>query len=195
MPLKPGNSKKAISSNIKKLSREGRKKEQAVAIALSNARRTKTEGVSKPVPRGKLDGVVRNILDETYVVQGAGKGSDGRSFENAWVVSTKDRNWLAGKMKKRDKKGSLKKEMNLYDLAKMCAEPEGGYLDPKEMDKKSYSKEQRDAMYAEEVYGSGSIGGDASPSIDEEEGTPKLAKKKKRIHGQLHPHKKKGGGT
>jgi len=174
MPLKPGNSKKTISSNIKKLSREGRKKDQAVAIAISNAKKTKTESVSKPVPRGKLTGVVRAYLDETYVVQGAGKGTDGRSFENAWVVSAKDRGWLAGKLKKRDKKGSLKKEMNLYDLAKLCAEPEGGHLDPYEMDKKSYTKEQRDAMYGED---------------------PFLAKKKTRVHGKLHPHKKKGGGT
>tara|TARA_R110000744_G_scaffold179645_1_gene298626 strand:+ start:252 stop:776 length:525 start_codon:yes stop_codon:yes gene_type:complete len=174
MPLKPGNSKKTISSNIKKLSREGRKNDQAVAIALSNAKKTKTESVSKPVPRGKLTGVVRNILDETYVVQGAGKGTDGRSFENAWVVSNKDRSWLAGTMKKRDKKESLQKEMNLYDLAKLCAEPEGGYLDPHEMDKKSYTKEQRDAMYGE----------DKSP-----------VKKKKRVHGKLHPHKTEDGGT
>lgn len=174
MPLKPGNSKKTISSNIKKLSREGRKKAQAVAIAISNAKKTKTEGVSKPVPRGKLTGVVRASLDETYVVQGAGKGADGRSFENAWVVSDEDRSWLAGTMKKRDKKESLQKEMNLYDLAKLCAEPEGGYLDPREMDKKSYTKEQRDQMYGE----------DTSPK-----------KKKKRIHGKLHPHKTDDGST
>ena len=174
MPLKPGNSKKTISSNIKKLSREGRKNDQAVAIALSNAKKTKTESVSKPVPRGKLTGVVRNILDETYVVQGAGKGADGRSFENAWVVSDKDRSWLAGTMKKRDKKASLQKEMNLYDLAKLCAEPEGGYLDPDEMDKKVYTKEQREQMYGE----------DTSPK-----------KKKKRVHGKLHPHKTDDGST
>ena len=49
-------------------------------------------------------------------------------------------------MKKRDKKASLQKEMNLYDLAKLCAEPEGGYLDPHEMDKESYTKEQREQM-------------------------------------------------
>ena len=171
MPLKPGNSKKTISSNIKKLSREGRKKDQAVAIAISNAKKTKTESVSKPIPRGKLTGVVRNILGETYVVQGAGRCCFG---PNAWVVSNKDRSWLAGKLKKRDKKASLQKEMNLYDLAKLCAEPEGGYLDPHEMDKESYTKEQREQMYGEEK---------------------SLVKKKKRVHGKLHPHKKKGGGT
>lgn len=174
MPLKPGNSKKTISSNIKKLSREGRKKDQAVAIAISNAKKTKTESVSKPIPRGKLSGVVRNVLDETYVVQGAPPSEFGRTFDNAWVVSTKDRNWLAGKLKKRDKKASLQKEMNLYDLAKLCAEPEGGYLDPHEMDKKAYTKEQRDQMYGE----------DTSPK-----------KKKKRVHGKLHPHKTKDGDT
>ena len=61
----------------------------------------------------------------------------------------------------------------------MCAEPEGGYLDPKTMD--------------EEVYGVGGLDGSVSPSVDEDK--TKLAKRKKRVHGQLHPHKKKGGGT
>ena len=41
MPLKKGKSKKAISSNISELIRSGRKKEQAVAIAMNKA------GVSK----------------------------------------------------------------------------------------------------------------------------------------------------
>ena len=179
MPLKPGNSKKTISSNIKKLRGEGRKKNQAVAIALDTARRTKTESVSKPIPRGKLTGVVRNILDETYVVQGAPPSEFGRTFTNAWVLSNKNRSWLAGDMKKRDKKESLQKEMNLYDLAKMCAEPEGGYLDPKKMD--------------EEVYGMGGLDGPISPSVDEDK--TKLGKRKKRVHGKLHPHAKKDGGT
>lgn len=39
MPLKPGKSKKAISSNIRELMRTGRPQQQAIAIALSNARR------------------------------------------------------------------------------------------------------------------------------------------------------------
>lgn len=37
MPLKPGKSKKAISDNIRKEIAAGKPKDQAVAIALSNA--------------------------------------------------------------------------------------------------------------------------------------------------------------
>lgn len=37
MPLKSGKSKKAISENIKKLSHEGYKHDQAIAIAMSKA--------------------------------------------------------------------------------------------------------------------------------------------------------------
>lgn len=45
MPLKRGSSKKSISSNIKTLIGEGRPQKQAVAIALSVARRsTKKRG-------------------------------------------------------------------------------------------------------------------------------------------------------
>lgn len=41
MPLKQGYSQKTISDNIRKLMAEGRSREQAVAIALSESRKSK----------------------------------------------------------------------------------------------------------------------------------------------------------
>ena len=49
MPLKKGKSRATVSSNISKLRSEGRPQNQAIAIALSEARRTK----KKPKKAGK----------------------------------------------------------------------------------------------------------------------------------------------
>ena len=41
MPLKKGSSRKTISANIRELRKSGRPQKQAIAIALSEARRSK----------------------------------------------------------------------------------------------------------------------------------------------------------
>ena len=47
MPLKSGKSKKAISANIAELIRSGRPKAQAIAIAYSNAGKSKKKAKRK----------------------------------------------------------------------------------------------------------------------------------------------------
>ena len=47
MPLKKGKDKKTIKENIKKLLQEGMPKKQAIAVALSNARRRRSKNGKK----------------------------------------------------------------------------------------------------------------------------------------------------
>ncbi len=53
MPLKSGGSKKAISSNIRKLMHEGRPQKQAIAIALSKMEKSKRKKKKRMMEMGE----------------------------------------------------------------------------------------------------------------------------------------------
>lgn len=53
MPLNKGRSKEAISANIRKLRKEGRPPDQAIAIALSNAGKGKDMAKKKAKKKAK----------------------------------------------------------------------------------------------------------------------------------------------
>jgi hypothetical protein len=64
MPLKPGKSQAAISSNIRELVSSGRKRPQAVAIALRNADKTKpTARTISPASAKRIRDKADRILD------------------------------------------------------------------------------------------------------------------------------------
>lgn len=54
MPLKKGKSKKVVSSNISELRKSGRPQNQAIAIALNKAGKTKPKPKRKARSQGKV---------------------------------------------------------------------------------------------------------------------------------------------
>ncbi len=55
MPLQNGSSREAVSANISELVASGKPHDQAVAIALSNARKSKKKGDVKKFERSHLN--------------------------------------------------------------------------------------------------------------------------------------------
>lgn len=81
MPLKPGSSRATISSNISELVHSGRPQRQAIAIALSNARKRYASGglIRSPVA-GRTDRISMSVKPHSYVVpadivSGLGQGN------------------------------------------------------------------------------------------------------------------------
>lgn len=77
MPLKSGSSKEVISANIAELIRSGRTKEQAVAIAMKKAGKSKDD---KEKPKEAEDGIIvfnphyspANAIHESFMEDYAG---------------------------------------------------------------------------------------------------------------------------
>ena len=83
MPLKSGSSKEVISANIAELIRSGRSREQAVAIAMRHAGKSKPKE-DKKEPKKAEDGVIvfsphyspANAIHESFVEDYAGDNKE-----------------------------------------------------------------------------------------------------------------------